>query len=108
MQNDSADELHAEGLHAQHAPGGLPHGGEGVRQNIVQILAVGQAVLEDGGLRLQLAVGHGLIARFQFFDFIDNRSDPFQLPVGITAEELVKQSHACVILSVYIKIQHAL
>ena len=108
MQHDAADELHAEGLHAQHAPGGLPHGGEGLGQDIVQLLAVGQTVLEDGGLLLQLAVGHGLVAAFQPFDFIDNRIDPFQLPVGITAEEFVKQSHACVILSVYIEIQSAL
>ena len=39
VEDDAAYELDAEGLHAQHAPGGLAHGGEGLRQHVVQVLA---------------------------------------------------------------------
>ena len=46
VQHDAADELHAEGLHAQHAPGRLAHGGEGLRQHVVKALAIGVALLE--------------------------------------------------------------
>ena len=89
MQHDAADELHAEGLHAQHAPARLAHGGEGLGQDVVQRLAVLKAVLEFLGFVPKLAVGERLHRRLELFDFICDRIDPFQFPVRITAEELV-------------------
>ena len=50
MQHDAADELHAERLHAQHTVRRLPHGGKGLRQQVVQRLAVGQTLLNSGVL----------------------------------------------------------
>ncbi len=49
MQDDAADKLHAEGLHPQHAPRRLAHGGKGLRQNVVQRLALGKAGFELTG-----------------------------------------------------------
>ena len=46
VEDDAAYELDAEGLHAQHAPGGLAHGREGLRQEVVEALPRLIAVLE--------------------------------------------------------------
>ena len=40
VKDDAADELHPVGAHAQHPPGGLPAGGKGLGQDVVQGLAV--------------------------------------------------------------------
>ena len=56
VQDDAADELNAEGLHAQHAPGRLPHRGKGLRQNVVQGLPFRKALLELIGLGAKLRV----------------------------------------------------
>ncbi len=93
VQDDAADELHPEGLHAQHAPGGLPHGGKGLGQNVVQGLARLQALPEFLGLMAQLLVAQRGEARLQLFYGVGNGIDLFQLPIGVTAEQLAKQTH---------------
>ena len=40
VQHDAAHQLHPVGAHAQHPVRGLPHGGKGLRQDVVQRLAV--------------------------------------------------------------------
>ena len=42
MQHDAAHQLHPVGAHAQHTVRSLPHGGKGLRQDVVQGLAVVQ------------------------------------------------------------------
>ena len=49
VQDDAADELYAEGPHAQHAPACLSRHREGLGQQIVQGLAVLVALLEFVG-----------------------------------------------------------
>ena len=39
VEHDAAHQLHPVGPHAQHPVRGLPHGGEGLRQDVVQGLA---------------------------------------------------------------------
>ena len=93
VQHDAADELHAEGLHAEDAPGRLPHGCEGLRQHVVQALAVGVALLELRGLAAQLLVRKGLHLPLEGLDFVHYRVYFFKLPVAVRAKELVEKSH---------------
>ena len=56
MQHNAADQLHAERLHAQHAPCGLAHGGKGLGQDVIRGLAVCKALFEFAGLGLELGI----------------------------------------------------
>ena len=89
VEHDAADELHAEGLHAQHAPCRLAHDGEGLGQELVEVLTGLIAGLEFVGLGAQLLVGERLHLRLKGLDFIRDRIDPLQLVVTVGAEELL-------------------
>ena len=52
VQHHSADQLDVEMPLAERALGGLPNGGEGRNQNVVQRLAVGELFAEFGGAGL--------------------------------------------------------
>ena len=105
VQDDAADQLDPEGAHAQYAPAGLPHGGEGLRQDAVQILAVLQALLEFVRFGAQLLVRHGGAGVSERFYLVGNRGDALELPIRVASEKLVKKSHASVCLSFgYLKI----
>ena len=93
MQHDAADELHPIGTHAQHAVGGLPHGGESLGENVVGGLAILQALLELGGLGLQLGVGEGFILLLQRLDLVGNGIDFFQLVVAVCTENFGEKTH---------------
>ena len=56
MQCRAAHELHVEVTQAQRALGGLAHGGEGFRHQLVEGLAIVETLLELGGLALELLV----------------------------------------------------
>ena len=81
------NDLDGEVAHPQYAVGGLPAGGKGLRQDVVQRFAVGQLLLQRGGLGLQLGVGHGLILAFQCQHLFGEGVDLFQLPVREAAKE---------------------
>ena len=93
MQHDAADELHPIGTHAQHAVGGLPHGGESLGQNVVGGLATTQALLELGGLGLQLGVGEGFVLLLQRLDLVGNGVDLFQLMIAVCTENFGEKTH---------------
>ena len=95
MQHDAADELHRVGLHAQHTPGRFPNGSKGLHQNIVQGFALGKTLFEFGGFCLQGIFGKGIIRPFQRHDFIHQRPDLFDLPLGVGSEHFCQQSHNC-------------
>ena len=57
VQDHAAHELHVEVALAERALGRLAHRGEGLDQQVVQGLALGQALAEFGGLGAQLLVG---------------------------------------------------
>ena len=98
MEHDAAYELHAEGLHAQHAPRGLAHGGEGLRQELIQRFAVIVAGFEFLGLGTERVVRQGGVFRLQLLYRIGDRIYFFQLTVIVAAENLIEKSH-CVCLS---------
>ena len=98
MEHDAAYELHAEGLHAQHAPRGLAHGGEGLRQELIQRFAVIVASFEFLGLGTERVVRQGGVFRLQLLYRIGDRIYFFQLTVIVATENLIEKSH-CVCLS---------
>ena len=87
MEHHAAHQLHPVGPQAQHPDGGLPHGGEGLGEDVVQGFAIGQALLEAGRLGGELGVGQGLILRLQGLDLINNGVDLLQFPVAVGAEQ---------------------
>ena len=93
MEHNAADELDAEGLHAQNAPRRLAHGRKGLRQQVVQILAVCIALLELRGLGLELLVGQGLHLRLQRLYLVNNRVYSLQLVVAVRTKKLAHDPH---------------
>ena len=93
MQHDAAHQLDGIGAHPQHTVGGLPHGGKGLRQNVVQRLAVLQTSLELRRLGLQLGVGQRLVLVLQRRDLVHDGIDALQLTLAVCSENLGKQSH---------------
>ena len=57
MQDNTADQLHPEGLHIQYSPGGLTYRGICLRKQIVQSFPIGKTLLIFLRLILQLFVG---------------------------------------------------
>ena len=90
MQHDAAHQLDGVGAHPQHTVGGLPHGGKGLRQNVVQRLAVLQTGLELRRLGLQLGVGQRLILVLQRRDLVHDGIDALQLTLAVCSENLGK------------------
>ena len=89
VEHDAADELDMEGLHAQHAPRGLAHSGEGLGQEVVGRLAVRETFLEFARHGLELVVAHRGEARLELFDRVGDRIYFLQFPVGIASEDLI-------------------
>ena len=93
MQHDAADELHAEGLHAQHAPCGLPYGGECLRQQGIEILAAVIAIFKLLCFRLELLVCQSLHLRLERLYLIHYGVYLFKLMVCVTAEQFAEKTH---------------
>ena len=93
VQNDAAHELHRVGAHTQHPVGGLPNGGEGLRQNVIQGFPGFQTILEDLGLALQGILRQFLVFLLQGQDFIHNGLDLFDFPLRAGTEQFVEKSH---------------
>ncbi len=60
MQGDAADQLHVEVTHAEGAARGLAHGGESLRNQLLEGRAGGEALTKLLGLAAQLLVGERL------------------------------------------------
>ena len=94
VQHNAAHQLHPVGTHPQYAVSGFPHGGEGLRQDIIQRLAVCQALLELRRFCLELGIGHGLVLVGHGLDLVHNGIDGFQLPGAVIAEQFFHQTHS--------------
>ncbi len=88
VQDHAADHLDVEVAHAQHALAGLADHGEGLGQQAVQRLALGQASLELFGLGLQGLVGQGGVFRLQGVDLRHLGGHRLDLAFVGRAEEL--------------------
>ena len=93
MQHDATHQLHPVGAHTQHTVRSLPHGGKSLRQNVVQRLTVGKALLEFRSLGLKLCIGEGLVFIAQRLDLIHNGVDGFQLPGAVITKDGFQKSH---------------
>ena len=99
VQDDAADDLHRVGAHAQHPPVGLPAGGESLGQDVVQGLALLEALFEFTGLGLELVVAEGLVLLLQGQDLVHQRHDGLDLPLGAGAEDLFEYVHIAIHLN---------
>ena len=77
VEDDAADELHVEVPHVQHAASGLADDGEGLGQQVVERLALGDARAELRRLGAELLVGERLDRRLERVDLLDERADRF-------------------------------
>ena len=87
MEDDAADDLDVEVPHADRSPGGLPHDGEGGRDQIVDRRAVLELLLELVGLGLQLRVGEGLHLRLERVHSLDLRHHALEIALVLAAED---------------------
>ena len=78
MQHHAADQLHVEMALAERALGGLAHRGEGLDQQVVERLALGQALLQPGRARPQRVVGERLDRRLERVDRGDEGLHPLE------------------------------
>ena len=101
VQRHAADQLHVEVAHLQRALAGLAHDGEGFRQQLVERLALRQALSEFVGLGAQRVVVQSLELRLQLIDLLRRAPVGLQQAVIATAENLVQYlgQHAALGLS---------
>ena len=76
MQDGSADELDIEVPHVQDAAAGFAANGEGLDQQVVERLAVCDALLEFDGFLGEFGVGELLESGFEIVDGGDNWTEP--------------------------------
>ena len=86
MKDNAADELHPVRPHSQNTVRRLTDGSKGVRQDIVQCLAVRQALFELRRDSLELRVAHRLVLGRQRFDLRNDRFDLLDLPLRAGAK----------------------
>ena len=100
VEDHAAQELHVEVAHAHGPHRGLPHHGEGlrqevvqclalIRQEVVQCLALSEPVLEQGRLLPQLLVGHGLVSGLETVDLGHHRPHLLQLRFAGVAQQFI-------------------
>ena len=102
VQEDAAHELHVEGAEAEGAPGGLPGVREGLGEQVVEGLALGEALAELDGLGGDSGVIKSLELRLESVDRLDQRTRRLDLSVVRRAEDLLrdraKTHHQTVVL----------
>ena len=86
VKNDTADELHPVGAHTQYPLVRLPADSEGLGEDVVQRLALGQTLLKLVGLGPQLMIAEGFHPVSQRLNFIYQRRERLDLPLGTGAE----------------------
>ena len=76
VKDDTTHELHGEVPHPQRPPRCLPHGGEGLREQLVEGLSPPVTLPEVRGHAAQFLIRHGLEA---FREVLDLASHPLEL-----------------------------
>ncbi len=99
MENNAADELYLEVFHVQHAPGGLPHRGIGLGEQVVKRLPLRQPLFEFRCLRFQLFIGQLHHLRPQRLDLFYQGRDPLQFSLAVGAKYLIDYLHSYSYLS---------
>ena len=87
MQHDAAHQLHVEMALAEGALRRLAHRRERIDQEVVELGAVGELLLELLGPRPQLVIGHRLELRLQLVDGGDDRPQALDVTIIGGAEQ---------------------
>ena len=88
VQRGAAHELHLVVELAERAPGGLAHHRERLGQQVVERLAVGEALLERVGERAQFGIGEVDVVVLEGLDVIGDRGQPTDLFPFTGAQQL--------------------
>ncbi len=91
VQDGAADELHVEVPHVQHAAARFAHDRERLDEQIVERLAVRQALAEFHRLRAQLFVAERLHLRLERVDLLNERAEALQFSLVLGADDLGEQ-----------------
>ena len=94
VQCRTAHQLHVEVALADDPLGGLAHDRERLDGQVVELGAVGQALAELGGLRLQCLVAQALRLGLQRVDVRDHALQRFELLALPGAEDAIQDAHA--------------
>ena len=100
VQRHAAHELHVEVALAEDAPGRLPDDGEGLDEEVVEGLAVLDALLELDGLVRQGVVGERLHLGLEVVDERDELGNAPDLLPLTRLEDLREHAHGATILPV--------
>ena len=92
VQGGTAHDLHVVVALAQRALGSLAHGGKGLRQQVVERLAVGQPLLERVGLFPQLGVGQRDEVFLDDVDLLRDAGEALEDLALARTHELVEES----------------
>ena len=88
MKDRAADQLDVEMPHVEHAAADLTDDGKGFRKQLVERLAVGEALLELHGLRAERVVAERLDRGLERVDLRDERAQLFQFSFVLGADDL--------------------
>ena len=91
VQDGAADQLDVEMAHAQRALGGLAHAREGLGQDVVEILALGEALAELRRLGAERVVGELLDRRLPRRRFLGDELEAAQQATFAGSEQLVQK-----------------
>ena len=91
IEHHAADHLHIEMTHAKHPPARLAHDGEGLAEQCVAALTVGQALTKLIRLGRKGRVVECLQSRFQLIDLFDRFEHALHQPLVAAAEDLFHQ-----------------
>ena len=92
MEGHAADQLDVEGAQPEGAARGLPHRGEGLRQQLVEALAVAEPGAELPGFGGQGGVVEGLETLFQGIDLLAGFAHPLEYAVIFASQHRFEDS----------------
>ena len=93
VEHDAAHQLHPEDALTQHPHRRFPDGGKGLGQDVVQGLALGEALFKLRCLGGELGVGHGLVLGLHGLDPVHDGVDLLEFAVAVGSKQFCEKSH---------------
>ena len=92
VEDDAAHQLHVEEAHVHRALERLAHRGERLEEDLVEVLAVLDALPELGRLRGELGVGELLELGLERADVLRLLGEPLEAPAFADAQDLLERA----------------